>query len=670
MRLRFFLALPKSFDTMSTMKLYALIAAFLWMSTGVSEAICTPEEKKWVHAMMQAVEKPNEVFFKELCVRNFSTLQAPLQWEDDDVEYGHSSYDRTEEYAETRYVELYHILNSGQSVEQKTQAYCALVEAHPEMAEELMEILLMQYYLADKKMPDYCGPLPHTREEYRQMAEQLFRAPGLNWGMRGKSGMTPAGVLFRFAMGTKEVEPLVEYFCRYAAFDETDCLYDHPAVALATMADCPQALSILLARGNTTPELAAYCIRVMQHSHALQVLPRDIAEMYCGLFYLSNNSMYRDRLKLHYAMQLRSREQGYALLDLLLPLLTEQQLQGTAPAPVVREEAVAPAYPSLQLRCPALLPSVTQQAAPPAEASLPKDVDYYEEEPPAPVTEIPDYSAAEVERAVARMAALLRAESVVSVNQVLYEDEQLAQEKEEMTAAARILYLDTYKHKRIPPCVAQYELVHQRVVDWLESAVENAQDDTYTAEDLADDLQSFETDVALDALEGAYYVKWEKLLQEQTREVDIAVSLQLQGNETEVCITVAASAPDIVQSVTYKREGAVGRPWAPVVRYRSYVPVGGESTLLLEPAYQQPVVYAEQEIHDFIARTPIVAFSTGDFALQIGHTLRYVGYAPDYAFNGGCSQWRIFEADGSLSEESILPAPVEKVIPVIIRLVK
>ena len=177
------------------------------------------------------------------------------------------------------------------------------------------------------------------------MAEQLFRTPGLNWGMRGKSGMTPAGVLFRFAMGTKEVEPLVEYFCRYAAFDETDCVYDHPAVALATMADCPQALSILLARGNTTPELAAYCIRMMQHSHALHVLPRDIAAMYCDLFYLSNNSMYRDRLKLHYAMQLRSREQGHALLDLLLPLLTEQQLQGPAPAPVVREEAVAPAYP-------------------------------------------------------------------------------------------------------------------------------------------------------------------------------------------------------------------------------------------------------------------------------------------------------------------------------------
>lgn len=652
------------------MKISALILALLWMSAGVSEAVCLPEEEVRVHAMMQAAEKPNDVFFTELCARNFSTLHAPLQWEEDDVEYGRSSYDRTEEYSETRYVELYHILNSGQSVEQKTQAYCALVEAHPEMAEELMEILLMQYYLADKKMPDYCGPLPHTREEYRQMAEQLFRTPGLNWGMRGKSGMTPAGVLFRFAMGTKEVEPLVEYFCRYAAFDETDCVYDHPAVALATMADCPQALSILLARGNTTPELAAYCIRVMQHSHALHVLPRDIAVIYCGLFYLSNNSMYRDRLKLHYAMQLRNGEQGHALLDLLLPLLTEQQLQGPAPAPVVREKAVALAYPSLQLRCPALLPSVTQQAAPPAEARLPKDVDHYEEEPPAPVTEIPDYSAAEVERAVARMAALLRADSVVSVNQVLDEDEQLAQEKEEMVTAARTLYLDTYKHKRIPPCVAQYELVHQHVVDWLESAVENAQDDAYTAEELADDLQSFETDVALDALEGAYYVKWENLLQEQTREVDIAVPLQLQGNETEVCITVAASAPDKVQSVTYKREGQGGTPWAPVVRYRSYVPVGGISTLLLEPAYQQPVVYAEQEIHDFIERSPIVAFSVHDFALQIGHTLRYVGYAPDYAFNGVCSQWRIFEADGSLAEDSILPAPVEKVIPVIIRLNK
>lgn len=652
------------------MKLYALIAAFLWMSAGVSEAVCLPEEEVRVHAMMQAAENPNEVFFTELCVRNFSTLQKPLQWEEDEEEYGRSTYDRTEAYTKTRYVELYHILNSGQSVEQKTQAYRALVSAHPEMAEELMEILLMQYYLAGKQMPSYCEPLPHTREEYRQMAEQLFRAPELNWGMRGKSGMTPAGVIFRFAMGTKEVEPLVECFCRHAVFDETDCLYDHPAVALATMADCPQALRILLARGNTTPELAAYCIRMMQHSHALHVLPRDVAAIYCGLFYLSNDCMYRDRLSLQYAMQIRNGEQGHALLDLLLPLLTAQQLQGAVPAPVVRVEAVAPAYPALQQRCPALLPSITQQAAPPAVALLPNVVAPYEESQPAPVTEIPDYSAAEVECVVARMAALLRADSVVSVNQLLYEDELLAQEKAEMATAARILYLDTYKQQRIPACVAQYELVQQHFVDWLEAAAENAQDDTYTAEDLADDLQSFVKDVALDALEGAYYEKWDKLLPEQTREVDIAVPLQLQGNETEVCITVVASAPDKVQSIAYKREGQGGTPWAPVVRYRSYVPVGGESTLLLEPAYQQPVVYAEQEIHDFIARTPIVAFSTSDFALQIGHTLRYVGYAPDYAVNGACSRWRIFEADGSLAEESILPAPVEKVIPVIIRLNK
>lgn len=648
---------------MQSMKVSVLILAFLWMSAGVSEAICLPEEEARVHGMMQAAEKPNEVFFTELCGRNFSTFQAPLQWEEEDVEYGRSSYDRTERYTETRYVELYHILNSGQSVEQKTQAYRALVSAHPEMAEELMEILLMQYYLAGKQMSDVGEPLPHTREEYRQMAEQLFRAPELNWGMRGKSGMTPAGVIFRFAMGTKEVEPLVESFCRYAAFNETDCLYDHPAVALATMADCPQALRILLARGNTTPELAAYCIRMMQHSHALHVLPRDIAAIYCGLFYLSNDCMYRDRLKLRYAMQIRNGEQGHALLDLLLPLLTAQQLQGAAPEPVVRVEAVAPSYSSLQQRCPALLPCITQQAAPPAEALAPKYADPYVEEQPEPVTEIPDYSAEEVERAVARMAALLRADSVVSVNQLLDEDKQLAQESEEMADAAKILYLDTYKHKRIPACVAQYELVQQYVV-------ENAQDDTYTAENLADDLQSFVKDGALEALEGARYLKWEKLLPQQTREVDIAVPLQLLGNETEVCITVAASAPGKVQSVTYKREGQGGTPWAPVVRYRSYVPVGGASTLLLEPAYQQPVVYAEQEVHDFIARTPIVAFSTNDFALQIGHTLRYVGYAPDYAVNGACSQWRVFEADGSLSEDSILPAPVEKVIPVIIRLVK
>lgn len=653
------------------MKLSVLILAFLWMSGGVSEAICLPEEEARVHSMMQAAEKPNEVFFTELCRRNFSDFQAPLQWEAEDEEEGCSHYDRTERYTEARYVELYHILNSGQSVEQKTQAYRALVSAHPEMAEELMEILLMQYYLAGKQMSNVGEPLPHTREEYRQMAEQLFRAPGLNWGMRGKSGMTPAGVIFRFAMGTKEVEPLVECFCRYSAFNETDCLYDHPAVALATMADCPQALRILLARGNTTPELAAYCIRMMQHSHAQYVLPRDIAATYCGLFYLSNDCMYRDRLKLSYAMQIRNGEQGHALLDLLLPLLTAQQLQGAAPEPVVRVEAVAPSYSSLQQRCPALLPCITHQASPPAEALAPKYADPYVEEQPEPVTEIPDYSAEEVERAVARMSVLLRADSVVSVNQAVMEAcDATEQEDTEMKAAAAILYLDTYKHKRIPACVAQYELVQQYASCDLEAAVENALDDGYSLEDLAEDLQSFVKDVALEALADARYLKWEKLLMEQTREVDIAVPLQLQGNETEVCITVAASAPDKVQSVTYKREGQGGRPWAPVVRYRSYVPVGGASTLLLEPAYQQPVVYAEQEVHDFIERTPIAVYSMNDFALQIGHTLRYVGYAPDYAANGACSRWRIFEADGSLSEESILPAPVEKVIPVIIRLVK
>ncbi len=653
------------------MKLSVLILAFLWMSGGVSEAICLPEEEARVHGMMQAAEKPNEVFFTELCRRNFSTFQAPLQWEEEDVEYGRSSYDRTETYTEARYVELYHILNSGQSVEQKTQAYRALVSAHPEMAEELMEILLMQYYLAGKQMSDVGEPLPHTREEYRQMAEQLFRAPELNWGMRGKSGMTPAGVIFRFAMGTKEVEPLVECFCRYAAFNETDCLYDHPAVALATMADCPQALRILLARGNTTPELAAYCIRMMQHSHALHVLPRDIAATYCGLFYFSNDCMDRDRLKLRYAMQIRNGEQGHALLDLLLPLLTPQQLQNAAPEPLVRVEAVTPSYSSLQQRCPALLPCITQQASPPAEALAPKYADPYVEEQPEPVTEIPDYSEEEVERAVARMSVLLRADSLVSVNQAVLEVcDATEQEDTEMKAAAAILYLDTYKHKRIPACVAQYELVQQYASCDLEAAVENAMDDGYSLEGLAEDLHAFKKDVALEALAGARYLKWEKLLMEQTREVDIAVPLQLQGNETEVCITVAASAPDKVQSVTYKREGQGGRPWAPVVRYRSYVPVGGASTLLLEPAYQQPVVYAEQEVHDFIERTPISVYSMNDVALQIGHTLRYVGYAPDYAVNGACSQWRIFEADGSLSEESILPAPVEKVIPVIIRLVK
>jgi hypothetical protein len=158
------------------------------------------------------------------------------------------------------------------------------------------------------------------------------------------------------------------------------------------------------------------------------------------------------------------------------------------------------------------------------------------------------------------------------------------------------------------------------------------------------------------------------LLLEQTRELDIAVPLQLCGNETEVVVTVSASDINKVQSVTYKREGQGGTPWNPIVRYRSYVPVGGASTVLLEPVYQQPVVYAEQEIHDFIERTPIFYLPVNDFALQIGNTVRYVGYAPDYACNGVTFKWRIFEADGSLSADSILAEPQKKIIPVRIQL--
>ena len=259
----------------------------------------------------------------------------------------------------------------------------------------------------------------------------------------------------------------------------------------------------------------------------------------------------------------------------------------------------------------------------------------------------------------------MRADSVVTINQPY--DEQYEKEAEEMAAAATVLYWDTYKHKRIPECMARYESVRQ-LEEQLENAVDMAADDDVTPEDVAGDLQSFIEDAALCELKAARYMKWEKLFLAQTRELDIAVPLQLQGNETEVVVTVDVSDVNKVQSITYKREGQGGKPWSPIVRYRSYVPVGGNSTILLEPAYQQPVVYAEQEIHDFIERMPIFFLDENDFTLQIGRTVRYVGYAPDFAVNGATSQWRIFEADGSLSADSILSDRVEKVIPLIIRL--
>lgn len=645
------------------MKFSTLIASLLLIASPVASAICTKDEEARVYAMMQAAENPHELFFAELCARNIGIILSPMQWEEESEEFGRSSYDLTEEYMETRSVELYHILHSGDTVEKKIQAYREVLRAHPEMAEEFVENLLMQYYLVGKKEHESVYSLPHTREEYRQMAEQLFRTPGLNWGARGKSGMTPAGVLFRFVMGTTEVEPLAELFCRYASFDETDCLFDHPPVALAAMADCPQALRLLLARGNTTPEMATYCIRMMGNTHSQDVMPDDVAEEYCGLFYLSNDSMFRDRLKLKYAQRIRDRQHGDELLDLLLPLLQPESVKTEPPPPVTQEKPVHHLYPALQQRCPGLLPQVVQITEP-EQADAEKPGYTYEmeqEEEMAPITEIPNYSEEEVEQAVARMEALLRADSVVSINHPY--DERHEKEDEEMAAAATILYWDTYRHKRIPECVARYALVLQ-LEEQLESAVEMAADEDVTPEDVAGDLQSFIEDSALSELKGARYLKWEKLLLEQTRELDIAVPLQLCGNETEVVVTVSASDINKVQSVTYKREGQSGEPWAPILRYRSYVPDGGSSTVLLEPAYQQPVVYAEQEIHDFIERTPIFFLDENDFTSQIGRTVRYVGYAPDYAMNGATSQWRIFEADGSLSADSILAEQVEKVIPV------
>ena len=648
------------------MKFSTLIASLLLIAAPVSSAICTKDEEARVYAMMQAAENPHELFFAELCARNIGIILSPLQWEDESEEFGRSSYDRTEEYMETRSVELYHILHSGDTVEKKIQAYREVLRAHPEMAEEFMENLLMQYYLVGKKEHESVQPLPHTREEYRQIAEQLFRTPGLNWGARGKSGMTPAGVLFRFVMGTTEVEPLAELFCRYASFDETDCLFDHPPVALATMADCPQALRLLLARGNTTPEMAAYCIRMMGNTHSQDVVPDDVAEEYCGLFYLSNDSMFRDRLKLKYAQRIRDRQHGDELLDLLLPLLPPESVKTETPPPVTQEKPVHSMYPALQRRGPGLLPPVIQ-AVEPAQEDVVKPyaaLENEEEEALTPMTAIPDYCEDEVEQAVVRMEALLRADSVVSVNQaVLGDDAQMAKEDAEMAAAATVLYWYTYKHKRIPACVARYEQVLQ-LESPLEELIEIAEDVDYTAEDVADYLQVFIDDEVLDKLKGARYAKWEKLLLAQTRELDIAVPLQLQGNETKVVICVSVSDVNKVQSVVYKCEGQGGAAWTPIVRFRSYVPVGGASTILLEPAYQQPVVYAEQEIHDFIERTPIFYLPVNDFALQIGNTVRYVGYAPDYAVNGATSQWRIFEEDGSLSADSILAEPQKKVIPV------
>lgn len=665
------------------MKLRVLMGLFTMLLVPAANAYCPENERVRVYEMMQEAASPADVFFTELCARNYSGVCGAMQWEVDEEEFGRSTYDRTEEYSETRSVELYNILHSGESVENKVQAYRELLLAHPEMAEEFMENLLMQYYLVGKNTSAHDLLLSHTREQYLQMAEQLFRTPGLNWGLRGKSYLTPAGILFRFLMGTAEVEPIAQLFCRYALFDETDCLHDHPPVALAAMADCPSALRLLLARGNTSPELAAYCIRRLRDSHSQAFSPQDVAKKYCGYFYLSHDIMYSERLLLGCAQELcRPKQHGAELLDMLLPLLSETVFQAAPAEAQPCTYDVSPSYPALQQRCPSLLPPLVPS---PVEAdSEPKtenepepsvedeediaDEEDYEEAEATITAPPPSYTEAELRRAAARMEALLSATAVDSVRiPVLDETHEItAQLREEMQEVAFILCFETLRNRRIPPCVEEFPLVQRLLEDefWESTAEEESADILANAE-------SFAQNDAVSVLVGEMYQKWERLLKSHAREVDIAVPLHLQNNEQEIQITVSASKPTEVLSVSYKREGQGGTPRDTVLRFHSYVLIGGSVSVPFEPGHSYPLVLALQQERepDEKRYEPILVDADSEFVDHMHGSVRYVIYAEDYAAFEPCrALCRVFNADGTLSEIFEPAHPALKSIPIIIKL--
>ena len=199
---------------------------------------------------------------------------------------------------------------------------------------------------------------------------------------------------------------------------------------------------------------------------------------------------------------------------------------------------------------------------------------------------------------------------------------------------------------------------------WDSSAEEETTDILAAAEDFAQNG-------AVCALVGEMYQKWESLLKTHAREVDIAVPLHLQNNEQEIVITVSASKPTEVQSINYKREGQGGAPRNTVLRFHSYVLIGGSASVPFEPVHAYPLVLALQQERepDEKRYEPILVDADSEFVDHMHGSVRYVIYAEDYAaLEPRRALCRVFNADGTLSEIFEPSHPALKSIPIIIKL--
>ena len=620
-------------------------------------AICLPEESARVEKMMAEAEQPYEIYFTELCARNYCGIQAPLQWCATYEDGSHDQFDSTEDYARTRSLALRDImLDVTTTAEQKAVAYAQLLVEHPELAEEWMENLLLEYYLADKGGSGLLSPIQHNRAELLRMAEQVFCTPGINWDTVGGNQLTPAGILFRFVMAAPACEPIADLFCRYAVFDETNALRDYPAIALAVMADCPQAVRLLLARGHVSPQLAVHCVKGMFDSHGCQKSAQNIAFDYCSRFYRSNNINYTNRLNLQTPTTLRAKVHGQEILKLLLPLLPQEVWSAHPAAPVAGDFTVQPAYPALQKMCPALLhPLVcrkapqTDAAADEAELAEPEDeADFAGDDEPLPDGEhLPACTDADAECAVACIRNLLQAEAVDSVYTAVPDanNERMQLELQKMYDAAYKLYGYVVCRKALPVCIQQEDGMFAVLADVA------AADDAPGGGDTRADACDFACD-ACSELEEKWVEKWQSLLRAQTRLVDIAVPLQLQGHETEVRISVSAANPRHVLGVQYA--GAAGQggkaAWAPVLRFVQWVPVGASAVATIDADLAHPVIICGDPSSFADAGRWVVPLP--NVVAHLGKHVRCVGYKDDY----GRDVWPLilyteaFAPDGTVAE--------------------
>ncbi len=618
--------------------------------------ICLPDERARVEKMMAEAQKPYELYFTELCARNYSGMQRPLQWCVTYEDGEHDQFDRTADYARTRSLALRGImLDSASTAEQKAAAYAQLLTAQPALAEEWMENLLLEYYLADKKTSELLQPILHNRAELLHIAEQVFRTPGIDWDAVGANKLTPAGILFRFVMAAPDCEPIADLFCRYAVFDETNALRDYPAIALAVMADCPESVRLLLARGHVAPGLAVYCVKSMFDSHSRQKSAQKIAFDYCSRFYLSNNSNYTKRLNLQTPNTLRAKVHGQEILKLLLPLLPQEVWSAHPAAPVAGDFTVQPAYPALQKMCPALLHPLVCRKAPQTDAAAdvavlaePEDeADFAGDDEPLPDGEhLPACTDADAECAVACIRNFLQAEAVDSVYTAVPDanNERMQLELQKMYDAAYKLYCYVACHKALPVCIQEDDALLAVLADVLVEEDAPCGDTQADAYDFAQN--------ACSELEEKWVEKWQSLLWAQARLVDIAVTLQLQGNETEVRISVSAANPQQVQRVQYICAAGQGRKaaWAPVLRFVQWVPVGASAVATIDADLAHPVIICGDPSSFADAGRGVAPLP--NVVAHLGKHVRCVGYKDDY----GRDVWPLilyteaFAPDGTVAE--------------------